>query len=280
MRTQHLAFLRPPAGQVLGSVLRGALIALAMAVIATAGCKPTTDASGPGNTRAEPDDPSDDGADDAPVQADPTAAGAEDEAAEPAEEPGEPPDRRAEEAAAADRGETASGGRVPLVPKDHDQYSQVEGKSFDNSCNADADCHVGGCSSEICSAEPGVTSPCIMPAEGWASAGGSCGCLEGTCRWYSEGGSAPDRQDGEDAGDRPDRSSHALDGQGAACRNDQCPEPLTCVKYYGVAGPQGPEFSSCEIPCPRGTDDACPKGQTCVTIADGPGQVCRASSRS
>lgn len=54
---------------------------------------------------------------------------------------------------------------------------------------------------------------------------------------------------------------------------DSCPNGTQCVKYYGIAGPNGPEFKSCEIPC--GDAKACPSGLSCVTIADGPGAVCR-----
>jgi hypothetical protein len=58
---------------------------------------------------------------------------------------------------------------------------------------------------------------------------------------------------------------------------DACQSGATCVKYYGIAGPSGPEFKSCEIQCtdPKGT---CPDGTKCVTVADGPGQVCRAET--
>jgi hypothetical protein len=45
------------------------------------------------------------------------------------------------------------------------------------------------------------------------------------------------------------------------------------VRYYGIAGPRGPEFNSCEIRCGKGRP--CPEQQTCVNIADGPGWVCR-----
>jgi hypothetical protein len=54
--------------------------------------------------------------------------------------------------------------------------------------------------------------------------------------------------------------------------NDTCGEG-TCVTYYGIAGPRGPAFKSCEIKCAGGV--TCPTGKTCVTVADGPGQVCR-----
>ncbi|MDB4962961.1 MAG: hypothetical protein JWP01_2960 [Myxococcales bacterium] len=61
---------------------------------------------------------------------------------------------------------------------------------------------------------------------------------------------------------------------GSPCDQGACPAPATCVSYYGIAGPRGPQFSSCEITC---ADDkgGCPGGTTCVTIADGPGAVCR-----
>ncbi|MEO6774290.1 MAG: hypothetical protein ABI467_14940 [Kofleriaceae bacterium] len=53
-----------------------------------------------------------------------------------------------------------------------------------------------------------------------------------------------------------------------------CLAPATCVSYFGIAGARGPQFHQCEIKCtPRGT--ACPDGKKCVTIADGPGSVCR-----
>ena len=53
---------------------------------------------------------------------------------------------------------------------------------------------------------------------------------------------------------------------------DTCGEG-TCVSYFGIAGARGPEFKSCEIRCdPQG---ACADGRKCVTVADGPGSVCR-----
>jgi len=55
-----------------------------------------------------------------------------------------------------------------------------------------------------------------------------------------------------------------------------CTPPMECVKYFGIAGPRGGEFSSCEIRC--GEKSACPAGTTCVTVADGPGAVCRPST--
>lgn len=57
--------------------------------------------------------------------------------------------------------------------------------------------------------------------------------------------------------------------------NDACVAGATCVKYYGIAGPRGPQFTSCEIKCSPSGKPGCPTGKKCVTIADGPGSVCR-----
>ena len=65
---------------------------------------------------------------------------------------------------------------------------------------------------------------------------------------------------------------------GAACGEaGECQPGTSCAKYYGIAGPSGPEFSSCEVVCSE-DKGACPAGTTCVTIADGPGAVCRADA--
>lgn len=56
---------------------------------------------------------------------------------------------------------------------------------------------------------------------------------------------------------------------------DSCQPAASCVAYYGIAGPSGPQFKSCEITC--GGKGTCPEGTACVTVADGPGEVCRAN---
>jgi hypothetical protein len=56
------------------------------------------------------------------------------------------------------------------------------------------------------------------------------------------------------------------------CSQSACPSSMQCVEYYGIAGGQGPTFSTCEIPC--ATDAQCPASTHCATIADGPGRVC------
>lgn len=61
--------------------------------------------------------------------------------------------------------------------------------------------------------------------------------------------------------------------QGEGCdKHGRCARHLVCVRYRGFAGAKGPEMNSCELRC---HDGGCPAGQECVTIADGPGEVCR-----
>ena len=64
-----------------------------------------------------------------------------------------------------------------------------------------------------------------------------------------------------------------LGQQGEDCVNQACEAHLECLTYFGIAGPYGPKFGSCEIRC--GEKDTCPDGQMCTTIMDGPGKVCR-----
>ena len=82
---------------------------------------------------------------------------------------------------------------------------------------------------------------------------------------------SPHTVDGEEA---PGEGERPRGAQGQPCDDGQCDNGLECVEYYGIAGPRGPEFNSCEIRC-GGKAPPCPDGQACVTIADGPGQVCR-----
>lgn len=158
-------------------------------------------------------------------------------------------------------------GRTASIPASHPLYGRVEGTSFQNACQADSQCFAGGCSSEICTAEQGVSGTCEAPADGWPTTGSTCGCVQGSCVWYKAGASTP-----------PPATPPvtAAPGQGEKCgANDACAAGLTCRAYFGIAGPRGPEFKSCEIPC-ADKSATCPAGQKCVTIADGPGQVCRA----
>jgi hypothetical protein len=66
---------------------------------------------------------------------------------------------------------------------------------------------------------------------------------------------------------------------GAPCADGPpCAAPATCVAYYGIAGASGPQFKSCEVSC-ADEPTTCPAGTTCITIADGPGAVCRRGGR-
>jgi hypothetical protein len=53
---------------------------------------------------------------------------------------------------------------------------------------------------------------------------------------------------------------------------DACGEG-SCVSYHGIAGARGGELKSCEIRCDPSR--SCEGGRQCITVADGPGQVCR-----
>lgn len=153
--------------------------------------------------------------------------------------------------------------RVPLVPKDHALYDRLEGTSFDNACSSDASCFKGGCSAEVCSATREVMGTCEALAV-QIPAAASCGCVRGECVWWSDGSatleaarSNPEAQAGE---------------SGVRCGEATCAPGETCIEYYGIAGPRGPKFQTCGIPCPTGK---CADGKRCVTIADGPGPVCQ-----
>jgi eight-cysteine-cluster-containing protein len=155
--------------------------------------------------------------------------------------------------------------RQPAVPAHHPLFDRFEGTGFPNDCQADSECHTGGCSSEVCSADPGVVTTCeALPVS--LPAGTACGCVESQCQWWNADGvtlppvPAPEPE--------------------ASCATVLCQPPTVCLEYYGIAGPSGPKFVSCEIPCDptaaaKKKKKSCPSGMSCVTIADGPGSVCR-----
>lgn len=162
-------------------------------------------------------------------------------------------------------------GRAAVVGKNHPLYARVEAPEVVNACAADRDCYVGGCSGEVCSAEQEIMSDCsVVERPGWPD-DAACGCVAGQCAWWSAGGTTLGRAGGGDA------KAPAAD----SCGDKPCTPPQTCVEYYGIAGPRGPKFSSCEIRCKGGKvgradgKPMCPDGMQCVTIADGPGSVCR-----
>lgn len=181
--------------------------------------------------------------------------------------------------------------RTPAVHRGHADYARVEGIGMPNECGVDGDCFTGGCSAEICSAEASAQSTCI--AKNWPTKGANCGCVGGACIWYTAHDSAPPPDepdvtpppdepdvtpppDEPDVTPPPDPPPPTAPAQGQKCgEGDACAPGLTCIKYYGIAGPSGPSFSSCEIRCGGKKKGACPAGQTCGVIADGPGEVCR-----
>ena len=88
------------------------------------------------------------------------------------------------------------------------------------------------------------------------------------------GAAAPAGRAASPAAPPADPSGGTGSASGEPCGDHPaCTPPATCVSYYGIAGPRGPRFQSCEIRCKD--DSTCPKGTRCTTIADGPGRVCR-----
>lgn len=66
-----------------------------------------------------------------------------------------------------------------------------------------------------------------------------------------------------------------LPSHGKKCASGgKCAAGLECISYYGIAGANGPKFTSCERRCGKG-HKPCPGSMRCAVIADGPGQVCR-----
>jgi hypothetical protein len=167
--------------------------------------------------------------------------------------------------------------------------------------------------SPINPAQPNVTTPPAKPPEVApalpASAGAKCddkGCAAPfTCTKYygiagpkgpelrsceiscaKKGATCPDAHECVSIADgpgkvcrpkakpEPAKTEEALPATAGAPCEDKCAAPFTCTTYYGVAGPRGPEFKSCEVPC-ADKGAACPAGHSCTTIADGPGRVCR-----
>lgn len=160
--------------------------------------------------------------------------------------------------------------RTPLLPGDAKYFAAFEAPDLPNDCAADADCHASGCGRQVCSAEAEVMTTCqMLPVALPEDA--TCGCLAGSCTWYSPSGAT---MRPSDAGVEEEPAAPEL--ASTSCATLLCSPPTRCIEYYGIAGPNGPKFASCEIPCEEGTM-RCPEGLRCITVADGPGQVCRAS---
>lgn len=66
------------------------------------------------------------------------------------------------------------------------------------------------------------------------------------------------------------KSASEISGMGEDCsKGQQCAEGYTCIGFFGIAGN---ELKSCEISCKK--DIHCPIGQSCISIADGPQDIC------
>lgn len=160
--------------------------------------------------------------------------------------------------------------RTPLIHKDHALYGRYEGIANQNSCGFDTDCKRGGCGAEVCSAEGAVNTTCEALAVKIPAAA-DCGCLDNQCTWFTTDGSTlPPATSGASSGG--DATQPPPDGP--ACGNKTCVSGEKCIEYFGVAGPAGPRFYECGIPC-NPQKPNCPEAMSCVTIADGPGPVCR-----
>ncbi|MCB9700574.1 MAG: hypothetical protein H6711_01640 [Myxococcales bacterium] len=187
------------------------------------------------------------------------------------EAPGQPPGGSAGEGGGEAPGSAV---RTPLVPKDHPLYGRMEGAGSQNACADDSACHKGGCSSEVCSAEEGVITTCeVLPVQIPASA--FCGCVVGECVWYTTDGTTLPASGGDGGGGGGVGGSGGPSdpGGGVRCGDATCAPGEKCIEYFGIAGPSGPRFQTCGIPC--GPKRTCPSGKKCVTIADGPGDVCQ-----
>jgi eight-cysteine-cluster-containing protein len=207
-----------------------------------------------------------------PGERPPTTPGGGGHGAEPgADAPSAGPDRGE---VPDERPSVANGERALVVPEGHPLHARLEVPDMPNACQADAECHVGGCSAETCSAEPEVITTCeLLPVR--LPEGSQCGCVQGQCRWWHPEGAALVEMGASTRRPEP-ATGEAPDDRLASCNGERCKPGQECVTYLGIAGTHGPEFRSCEWRCrPGQRNDGCPDGTRCRTIADGPGSVCR-----
>jgi hypothetical protein len=178
---------------------------------------------------------------------------------------------------------TGSAQRTALLHKNHVLYNRFEGISNQNSCTFDTGCFRGGCSQEVCSAEKGVNTTCDTLAV-QIPASASCGCIQDQCLWFTTDGTTLPQvkdTDGKTGGTNTGGTNNGgtdpvppPSTDGPTCGNKTCDSGEKCIEYFGVAGPAGPKFHECGIPC-HPQKHSCPQGMTCTIIADGPGPVCR-----
>lgn len=121
--------------------------------------------------------------------------------------------------------------------------------------------------------------PCKVSGANTCPAGQACVAIKDgpgeVCQQRAAGGSGSGGGGSGSSGSGA--GSGKLPAQMEPCPDQRCAPGLSCLEYFGIAGPRGPKFTSCEIRC--GGGGACPSGQKCVTVADGPGVVCRPDTR-
>jgi eight-cysteine-cluster-containing protein len=161
-----------------------------------------------------------------------------------------------------------------MVSADHPLHDRLEGEERAGECTTDVGCHVGGCGGEVCSAMAHVSTTCEVLNVQWPQ-GRHCGCVDTRCQWWHASKRLEIPAPPKTAHDGVDRKGKGRIETGVSCGNARCKPGEECIQYYGIAGPNGPAFQQCGIRCDPGDPNACPQGKQCITIADGPGSVCR-----
>lgn len=77
---------------------------------------------------------------------------------------------------------------------------------------------------------------------------------------------------GDSASDTSDISEEDLSKLHTDCTAASCPPSMQCLAWYGVSGPLGPKYMTCEIPCDPASP-SCPNGLSCAGSGDGPPPV-------
>lgn len=68
---------------------------------------------------------------------------------------------------------------------------------------------------------------------------------------------------------------------GGNCTEEEntCPKNTTCVRSTGILGQNPKPIISCVRRCSPRSHNACPTGEECVSVSDGPGYICKISHR-
>jgi len=139
-------------------------------------------------------------------------------------------------------------GRCPTVGESDPSFELFEGTFFNNECLGDDDCFVGGCSGEVCTAEEGVNTMCLV-LESLPT--GSCGCVNNQCIWHDSS------------------CDSGIDCSLVSCLIPDCGGGETFVPEGGCCpkcvNDEAPVDVSCET-CPGGYYDGC---NTCMCTDNG-----------